>query len=80
MRIGLGLDPYKGEKLEWKERANEAKMFAIFNFSGKVIKLTNNSTNNLISEKTINLIGKHIEYVGKANGIYQGSQTEFKNK
>ena len=69
MRIGLGLDPYTGEKLGWEKRQSELKSFIFFDAFSKALKIT----------PTLNKISKLPSTYSKATSVASGLQKEFDN-
>lgn len=76
MRIGLGVDPYTGEKLTWKEREKEAAQTIAFNYGGKILK-TSKAIKKVINPKIFELQDKVGGKVDDLRAIDDGIEKSF---
>ena len=78
-RIGLGVDPYTGEKLTMMQRGLEAAECLVFLGPGKMINIASDILKiQKMSTKTVNLIDTTVKTVGTIKDVNQGLIKEFK--
>jgi len=77
MRIGLGLDPYTGEKLSWGERANQAGQFLIIKNLGGILKVGNAAFNSKLNQNQVKNLTHTVNYFKTGYDVSQAMNKEF---
>ena len=78
MRIGLGLDPYTGEKLGWGERLKQAETFVFMNKLSSISNIGNVAIGNKFTKVQIKSIVTTLGYGKNSYDVAQAFQKEFK--
>jgi hypothetical protein len=77
MRIGLGLDPYTGEKLGWGQRAAQAGQFLIIKNLGGILKVGNAAFNSKLNQNQVKNLTHTVNYFKTGYDVSQAMNKEF---
>ena len=80
LRIGLGRDPYTGEKLTFEDRTSQAGQFLLMRNFGGIGNAGNNILGNAFSQKQIENFVNIAKKTNLAKGVGQGIKDEFQKK
>ena len=77
LRIGLGRDPYTGEKLGWGERAGQAGQVLLMSKLKNISNIGNTVLGNKFTQKQMNAVSDTIKNLKSTYDIGQSFQKEF---